>query len=216
VSSQFDGWSIAEQAMFSYHQPVFEPRYRGFGHLAKERKVRLFEVSRARRTSGAVLVVIGCLLFLAEQNLASPRSASSKRQSTDPAKETQPDLKTFVGTWRATFNGEVLAILVLKEQRGTLIGTLNNFDISVDKEGDLIEPTHKDQGDAPLLNARFRSGALLFVVMQKDQYAPSTEWKFVPKSEDEGELTPVLDHQVNAPKDMIVKPIRMVREHAMP
>ncbi len=29
-------------------------------------------------------------------------------------------------------------------------------------------------------------------------------------------LTPVLDHQVNAPKDMIVKPIRMVREHAEP
>jgi len=178
--------------------------------------VNFFEVSRARYSSGPVLVVIGCLLFLAKQNLASPRSAASMRQSTDQAKETQPDLKTFVGTWKATFNGEVLAILILKEQDGTLVGTLNNFDISVDKEGNLIDPTHKDQGDAPLLNARFRSGALLFVVMQKDQYAPSTEWKFVPKSADEGELTPVLDHQVNAPKDMIVKPIRMVREHAKP
>jgi hypothetical protein len=202
--------------MFSYHQPVSELRYRGFGHIAKERTVNFFEVSRARYSSGPVLVVIGCLLFLAKQNLASPRSAASMRQSTDQAKETQPDLKTFVGTWKATFNGEVLAILILKEQDGTLVGTLNNFDISVDKEGNLIDPTHKDQGDAPLLNARFRSGALLFVVMQKDQYAPSTEWKFVPKSADEGELTPVLDHQVNAPKDMIVKPIRMVREHAKP
>ena len=175
-----------------------------------------FEVGRARYTAGALLVVIGCLLFLAAPSFAAPRSPNSARQSTNQAKEVAPDLKTFVGTWKATFNGEVLAILVLKEQGGALSGTLNNFDISVDKDGNLIDPTHKDQGDAPLLNARFRSGALLFVVMQKDQYAPSTEWKFVPKSTDEGELTPVLDHQVNAPKDMIVKPIRMVREHTKP
>ncbi len=175
-----------------------------------------FEVSRGRYAAGTLLVVSGCLLFFAAPSLSTPRSPNSARQNTDQAKETAPDLKTFVGTWKATFNGEVLAILVLKEQGGALSGTLNNFDISVDKEGNLIDPTHKDQGDAPLLNARFRSGALLFVVMQKDQYAPSTEWKFLPKSADEGELTPVLDHQVNAPKDMIVKPIRMIREHTKP
>jgi hypothetical protein len=178
--------------------------------------VSFFEVGRARYTSGVLLVVIGCPLFLATPNLSALRLAACASQSAVEAKEAAPDLKTFVGTWKATFNGEILAILVLKEQGGTLSGTLNNFDISVDKEGNLIEPTHRDQGDAPLLNARFRSGALLFVVMQKDQYAPSTEWKFLPKSADEGELTPVLDHQVNAPKDMIVKPIRMVREHAKP
>jgi hypothetical protein len=158
-----------------------------------------------------MLSFLGCLLFLCAAGLVAPVLAG---QSAEQAKETPPDLKTFVGTWKASFNGEVLAILVLKEHGGALSGTLNNFDISVDKEGNLIDPTHKDQGDAPLLNARFRSGALLFVVMQKDQYAPSTEWKFAPKSADEGELTPILDHQVNAPKDMIVKPIRMFREHA--
>jgi hypothetical protein len=156
------------------------------------------------------------LLFLAALGVPALCSASSANQTAEQSKETAPDLKAFVGTWKATFNGEVLAILVLKEQGGALTGTLNNFDISVDKEGNLIDPTHRDQGDAPLLNTRFKSGALVFVVMQKDQYAPSTEWKFGPKSGDEGELTPVLDHQVNAPKDMIVKPIRMVREHAKP
>jgi len=163
-----------------------------------------------------MLSFLGCLLLLCAVGLAAPRSPALAAQSAEQAKETPPDLKTFVGTWKASFNSEILAILVLKEQGGALSGTLNNFDISVDKEGNLIDPTHKDQGDAPLLNARFRSGALLFVVMQKDQYAPSTEWKFAPKSADEGELTPILDHQVNAPKDMIVKPIRMVREHAKP
>jgi hypothetical protein len=123
-----------------------------------------------------------------------------------------PDLKGFVGTWKASLNGEVFAVLVLREERGTLAGTLNNFDITVDKDGNLTDGTHKDSGEAPLLNARFKSGALDFVVMQKDQYAPSTEWRFLPKSANEGELMPMVEHQVNAPKDMVVKPIRMVRE----
>jgi hypothetical protein len=176
----------------------------------------VFDLSGAGRTLGMALCFSACLLFIAAPSIAAPGLTASANQNAEQAKEAAPDVKAFVGTWKASFNGQVLAILVLKEERGALTGTLNNFDISVDKEGNLIDPTHKDQGDAPLLNARFRAGALLFVVMQKDQYAPSTEWKFTPKSPDEGELTPVLDHQVNAPKDLIVKPIHMVREHAKP
>jgi hypothetical protein len=175
-----------------------------------------FGRSRAIRKRGAVLLLSGCMLALSVAAGAASQLTATTRQSAEQGKENPPDLKAFVGTWKASFNGEVFAILVLKQQGGALSGTLNNFDISVDKDGNLSDGTHKDQGDAPLLNARFRSGALVFVVMQKDQYAPSTEWKFAPKSADEGELTPVLDHQVNAPKDMIVKPIRMVREHAKP
>ncbi len=143
-------------------------------------------------------------------------ASHAAQNSSASAKDATPNLKTFVGTWKATYNGEVFAILVLREERGGLAGTLNNFDISMDKDGNLNEGTHKDSGEAPLLNARFKSGALVFVVMQKDQYAPSTEWKFIPKSADEGELTPLLDHQLNAPKDMLVKPIRMVRDRAKP
>jgi hypothetical protein len=179
--------------------------FRVYWRTVPERRMNFFDRSGAIHTRRAVLFLLGCAFCAA----GPPAFA---RQSTEQTKENPPDLKAFVGTWKASFNGEVFAVLVLREQSGTLIGTLNNFDISVDKDGNLTDGTHKDQGDAPLLNARFKSGALVFVVMQKDQYAPSTEWKFVPKSADEGELTPVLDHQVNAPKDMVVKPIRMVRE----
>lgn len=147
--------------------------------------------------------------------LAGPIVAQTSQRPADAAKDSAtPDLKAFVGTWKASLNGKVFAVLVLREERGTLAGTLNNFDISVDKDGNLTDGTHADSGEAPLLNARFKSGALDFVVMQKDQYAPSTEWKFVPKSAEEGELTPLLEHQLNAPKDMVVKPIRMVRERS--
>jgi hypothetical protein len=178
--------------------------------------MNFFSPSRSAPARRAAPCFVACLLLFSVPVFAAPVLPAWANQNAEQAKDNPADLKTFVGTWTAKFNGEVLAILVLKQQGGALSGTLNNFDISVDKEGNLIDPTHKDQGDAPLLNMRFRSGALLFVVMQKDQYAPSTEWKFAPKSADEGELTPVLDHQVNAPKDMIVKPIRMVREHTKP
>ena len=151
-------------------------------------------------------LLVACLLV-------SVSSRAAQRGS-DVAKDATPDLKTFVGTWKASFNGEVSRGPRSPRRAELTGGTLNNFDISVDKDGNLIDGTHKDSGEAPLLNARFKSGALVFVVMQKDQYAPSTEWKFIPKSAEEGELTPLLDHQVNAPKDMIVKPIRMVREQA--
>jgi len=142
--------------------------------------------------------------------------ARGAQTSSNSAKDETPDLKAFVGTWTATYRGEVFAVLVLREYRGGLAGTLNNFDLSVDKDGNLSDGTHKDQGDAPLLNVHFKDRALLFVVMQKDQYAPSTEWKFVPKSDGEGELTPVVDYQIGGPKDVVVKPIRMIREHAKP
>ncbi len=178
------------------------------------KRTRAFDHDRVIRTRGATLCLLGCSLLFAVPGFAAPRIAAAAGQNAEQAQENPPDLKTFAGTWKASFNGEVFAILVLREERGALNGTLNNFDIGVDKDGNLNDNTHKDQGDAPLLNARFKSGALWFVVMQKDQYAPSTEWKFIPKSADEGELTPVLDHQANAPKDMVVKPIRMVREHA--
>jgi hypothetical protein len=146
--------------------------------------------------------------------LAAPPFAVSAGQSDAQAKQTSPDLKAFVGTWKATFNGDVFAILILKEQDGKLSGTLNNFDINVDKDGNLADGTHKDDGDAPLLNVRFRDGALVFIVLEKDQYRSGMNWKFIPLNAQEGELSPVLDHQEDVPKDMAIKPIRMIRDRA--
>lgn len=163
--------------------------------------------SRALR-SGAVFLGLACLLAASSLTFA--------RQDKKEADDARPDLKTFVGTWRATFKGDVFAILMLKEQSGRLSGTLNNFDLSVDKDGNLVDGTHKDDGDAPLLNVHFKSGALYFVVLEKDQYRPGMNWKFLPLDAQEGELTPVLDHQEDIPRSTIIKPIRMVRDRPRP
>jgi hypothetical protein len=163
-----------------------------------------------RRLDRACVAWILLAGFLALPTAALPSQNPPAAATQDSA---TPDLKPFIGTWKASLNGEVFAVLVLREERGTLAGTLNNFDIVLDKDGNLADGTHKDSGEASLLNARFKSGALDFVVMQKDQYAPSTEWRFEPKSADEGELLPVLDHSLTATKGQSAKPIRMLREH---
>jgi hypothetical protein len=171
---------------------------------------------RSRTANGrraAALLLGGSLLFAFACLGASVFSAFAG-QSGQQTKETQPDLKPFLGTWKASFKGEVFAILVVREDRGSIAGTLNNFDIGRDKDGNLNDDTHKDFGDGPLLNVRVKSGALYFVAIQKDQYAPSTEWKFVPKNAQEGELTQLIDGQPYSPNNSVPKPILMVRERA--
>ena len=93
---------------------------------------------------------------------------------------------------------------------------LNNFDIGRDKNGNLDDDTHIDFGDGPILNVHVKSGALYFVAIQKDQYSPSTEWKFVPKTASEGELTQMLDGQPYSPNGSVPKPILMLRDHPKP
>jgi len=167
-------------------------------------RIRIVGWRGASALAGALLLALAC--FAARSPLASAW------QDDKQANDSQPDLKTFVGTWKATYKGDVFAILILKEQGGKLSGTLNNFDIGVDKDGNLNDNTHKDDGDAPLLNIRFKSGALYFVVLEKDQYRSGMNWKFSPLNAQEGELTPVLEHQEDAPKDLVIKPIRMARD----
>lgn len=161
----------------------------------------------ATTQAGVSLLAVACLCAL--QLSATPR------QSAAPAKDA-PDLKSFVGTWKATFKGQVFATLILKEQDGKLSGTLNNFDVVTDKDGNLIEGTHADDGNAPLLNVRFKSRALYFVVLEKDQYSAGMNWKFTPVNAQEGTLTPLLELQDNIPPNVVIKPIQMLRVRAKP
>jgi hypothetical protein len=164
----------------------------------------------SRTVAGAVFV--GASLLLACFCLGARALTTAAGQGAAQIAENPPDLKTFVGTWKATFHGQALATLILKEQDGKLRGTMNDFDLFFDKDGNLTDDTHIDFGDAQLLNVRFKSGALFFTVIEKDQYRPPSQWKFVPLNAQEGELTPLLDHQENVPPEVVAKPIRLTRE----
>jgi hypothetical protein len=142
--------------------------------------------------------------------MAAPRM-SARQQKTSLA---TPDLRAYVGTWRASFQGKVFAILVLRENSGSLEGTLDNFEIAVDKEGNLADGTHIDIGVSPLISPRFKNGALIFTVAQKDAYSQTTDWSFVVKNSREGELTERLDNQIEVPASLVIKPIPMIRASA--
>jgi hypothetical protein len=162
----------------------------------------------ATRQASLLLLAVACLCAL--------RLSASTHQSTAPAKDAAPDLKSFVGTWKASHKGAVFATLLLKEQNGKISGSLNNFDVVTDKDGNLIDGTHADEGDAPLLNVHFKSGTLYFVVLEKDQYSAGMNWKFTPVNAQEGTLTPLLELQDNVPPNVVIKPIQMLRARAKP
>jgi hypothetical protein len=178
--------------------------------------MRLIGRSRADARFRAGMLAAASLFQLTVACFSALCLSAAPRQSAAPAKDDAPDLKSFVGTWKATFKGQVFATLILKEQDGKLNGTLNNFDVVTDKDGNLIDGTHADDGDAPLLNVHVKSGALYFVVLEKDQYSAGMNWKFTPLNAQEGTLTPLLELQDNIPPSVVIKPIQMLRSHTKP
>jgi len=157
--------------------------------------------------------LLACSLFVAFAAICAVPSARA-RQRGDSSAATTPDLRAYVGTWKASFQGKVFAILVLREKNGSLEGTLNNFEIAADKDGNLADGTHIDIGVSPLISPRFKNGALIFTVAQKDAYSQTTDWSFVLINQNKGELTENLDNQLEAPTSMAIKPIPMFRASA--
>ena len=171
----------------------------------------------AQRHTRATIVLAASFFAFACIAAPAPSCLAGQSGTTQQTKEVKPDLKPFLGTWKGSFRGKIFAILVVKQdERGDIAGTLNNFDVGRDKSGDLDDDTHIDAGDGPILNVHVRSGALYFVAIQKDQYSPSTEWKFVPRNASEGELTQMLDGQPYSPNGSVPKPILMLRDHPTP
>jgi len=169
-----------------------------------------FEERRATKFSRNGTVLLSCSLACALlASIAAPSSGA--RRQRDSSANAAPNLRAYVGTWKASFQGKVFAILVLREKRGSLEGTLNNFEIAVDKLGNLTDGTHIDIGVSPVISPRFKDGALIFTVAQKDAYAQTTDWSFVVKSSHQGELTENLDNQLETPLSMVINPIRMYR-----
>ncbi|MGH9716240.1 MAG: hypothetical protein ACRD4R_05865 [Candidatus Acidiferrales bacterium] len=163
---------------------------------------------RLKHSPHASAVSLGaCILALAFVAMVAAASARA-RQSESPAVF---NLHSYVGTWKASFQGKVFAILVLRERHGSLEGTLNNFAIAFDRQGNLADGTHIDIGVSPIISPRFDNGSLIFTVAQKDAYSQTTDWSFVVKNDREGQLTENLDNQLEAPMSMIVKPIPMRR-----
>lgn len=154
----------------------------------------------------------GVLSILACTCLSAPLLAARIPQAHASRVEDSRALASFVGTWQASYGGKVFAILVLREDHGTIAGTLNNFDLALDPKGNLADGTHADSGDSPLFNLQLEDGALYFIAVQKDAYHPSTSWKFVPRNAREADLTPLFDNDPQTPAMTSVKPIRMTRE----
>lgn len=179
---------------------------------------------RNRRSSKRCVKTFHAAFFaLAAALLAVSAFAAAAAQGNQQSPDKPADLKPFVGTWKATFRGQVFAILKLKEERGDLVGTMNNFDVRFDAQGNLtdgtyaiIDLTNTAPADLPLISPHWKAGSLIFLVSQKDLYAQPIMWKFAVKNSKEGELTELPNGQLYAPSGGAIKPIRMTRDNPKP
>ncbi|MGA8871275.1 MAG: hypothetical protein WB460_09055, partial [Candidatus Acidiferrales bacterium] len=107
----------------------------------------------AQRHTRATIVLAASFFTFACIAASLPSALAGQNAPAQQTKEAKPDLKPFLGTWKGSFGGKVFAILVVKQdERGDIAGTLNNFDIGRDKNGNLDDDTHIDVGDGPILN----------------------------------------------------------------
>lgn len=176
-----------------------------------------------RSTKRGTKILCAAFFLLAAAFLAVSAFAGAAAQGNRQSLDKSADLKPFVGTWEATFHGHVFAILKLKEEHGDLVGTMNNFDVRFDAQGNLtdgtyaiVDLTNTAPADLPLISPHWKSGALIFLVSQKDSYAQPIMWKFAVKNSKEGELTELPNGQLYAPSSGAIKPIRMIRDNTKP
>jgi len=163
-------------------------------------------------------IISAALMILAmDGEHISARTAQSaraeQRSGGQQAGASATDFKPFLGTWKGSYQGQVFAILTFRENRGELEGALNNFDLGRDRDGNLDDDTHIDFGTGPIFNVHVKPDGVYFLAVQKDQYSPSTEWKFLPKNANEGELTQLGDGKPIVMSGVVAKPILLLREH---
>ena len=73
--------------------------------------MNIFDRRSGASAAGAALSVLVCLLLLVASGLAAHRVPASASQNAQQRKENSPDLKSFVGTWKGSFNGEVFVFV---------------------------------------------------------------------------------------------------------
>ena len=120
-----------------------------------------------------------------------------------------PKISEFAGTWQGKFNGNLYVTLKLTKEGDHLTGTITNFDITTDPQGNLTAATVK-QGESQVSEARIADGALLVVV--KDSGAKDGDdtdiYRMTLTSTDAAEFAP---QAAVADGNAVVKPLKLER-----
>jgi bla regulator protein blaR1 len=127
-------------------------------------------------------------------------------QVTQP-NNTDADLRQFVGSWHAKFEGKTFQTIKLEKQEGKLTGTVSHGEIQSDKDGELTSAEEIDGSD-PIVEAKL-TGGILRVTTKEEDSQDTIEFEMKLTDTDQAEL------RILTPPDVpTLKPWRLERAKA--
>jgi beta-lactamase regulating signal transducer with metallopeptidase domain len=166
--------------------------------------------NKISRNKTALLLLASCVLFAGTCFAVSSFSVSILQTNQSPSAK-DADFRPFRGTWKASFQGEVILIITLKEENGKPFGTSESGFIHMDEKGEITDATSAEGREkAPLGNLHFQSGAMYFDV--PDSPDPPIKFKLTLRGPNEADAQILPEGLPEEMKKMVFKPIPMVRE----
>jgi hypothetical protein len=162
-----------------------------------------------------ILLLLATCVFLAGTCFAASSFSLSILQTSQGSSAKEADFKFFLGTWKASFKGDVILIITLKEENGKPFGTSESGFVHMDEKGEITEASSAEgKGKAILGNLHFQSGAMFFEV--PDTPDPPIRFKLTLRGPNAADAQILPDGLPEEMKKMIFKPIPMVRESTEP
>src|SRR5229473_3381502 len=109
-----------------------------------------------------LLLGLGVSAFtpLAHAQDPQEKPAEPPAQSKEDAPPEKPELRDFVGIWRASFDGKVFTALTLKMQEGKLIGIIRTGEVDLSDEGE-VSKVNQEPGEPRMVHDIKLDGKIL-------------------------------------------------------
>ena len=117
---------------------------------------------------------------------------------TSQAAPTNSDLRHFVGTWHAQFEGRIFLTLMLETGQNGLTGTISRSEFQVGKDGELVGAVQHDGSD-PITEAKLDKG-ILRVTSKEEDSQDTIQFEMKLTGTDQAELRVLTPSGVTAPK----------------
>lgn len=174
----------------------------------EERIVTLLKVKSISRTAERVAILAVSAVLMAACALTSAFSLQvASRVSSE-------DMRPFVGTWQAKFDGKTFQTIKIENKDGKLAGTANHISIALDPDGNLMGAKAKE-GEDQITSAKVEGKLLRFTCTGKARVntdtgtsdTETTQYEMKLTGADEAEIHP-LGETVDTPQ---LKPWKLER-----
>jgi hypothetical protein len=111
---------------------------------------------------GLLLLVLGVSGLSPSARAQDPQEkpAEPPAQSKEDAPPEKPELRDFVGIWKASFDGKAFTVLTLKLQEGKLIGIIRTGEVDLSEDGE-VSKVNQEPGEPRMIHDIKLDGKIL-------------------------------------------------------